>query len=177
MAERTTFELRGAEEITKALEQLTADQQIRLFAAANLRAARIPKQEILARTPRFSGIREKTHPGRNFGPLVKTIKASKISRSRNKTLVVAGIGSDGFYARFLEFGTKDRYLRYRIRRSTNQRLKSGVRYYRGKVDANRHAFIEKAIDASVPRIIEEASQVYGESITRTLDRWIKKQKA
>ena len=177
MADGVTFQLNGVDQITKALEQLTADQQIKLFAAANLRAARIPKQEILARAPRFTGIREKTHPGRTFGPLVKTIKASKLSRARNKTLVVSGIGSDGFYVRFLEFGTKDRFLRYRYKRKPYRELKTGVKYFRGKVDANKHAFVEKAIDGSVPRIISETSQVYGESIIRTLERWTKKQQS
>jgi HK97 gp10 family phage protein len=169
----TTLELRGTEDITKALAALAPDKQLRLYQAANLRAARIAKEEITARAPRFSGNRTKTHPGRDFGPLAKVVKTSRLGRARNKTVVLAGIGTDGFYARFFEYGTKERFLRYRIRRNPEKRLRRGVQYPRGKMDAR--PFVQPAIDASVPRIIEFASNEYGRNISNTLSRWIKKQ--
>jgi HK97 gp10 family phage protein len=169
----TTLELRGTEDVAKALAALAPDKQLRLYQAANLRAARIAKEEITARAPRFSGNRAKAHPGRDFGPLAKVVKTSRLGRARNKSTVLAGIGTDGFYAQFLEYGTPDRELRYRFRKNPERRLKRGVEYPRGRMTPQ--PFIQPAIDASVPRIIEFASNEYGRNISNTLSRWIKKQ--
>jgi len=148
------FKIDGLEEIKKMLSELPNDVNEMILQDLMLKAGGIVKKEIIAAVPE--------------GNSTKRSKASL----KNKVAVVksstggaqVGFKRSGFYARFLEFGTK-------VRKTLGRgKYKAGAN--RGTME--KRSFIQKAHETAAPKAVAFFSDNFAKLINQAIKKQLKR---
>lgn len=141
----TRFDMKGAKEMEEMLRKLPLAMQGKILRAINRRAAVIAKEEMQRQAPADSQIPDHI----------------QIANDKdNITGVIVRPSKKVFYARYLEYGTDVR-----------QTDKGADR---GNIPAGKKPFIRKAIDISVPKIIDYITPQYSKLVVDQMEKEVKK---
>jgi len=146
MAEDVVFNLEGADEVEKVLSELPSHLSTKLLQSYNRKVAKMYVVDPIRSSLPYSA---------------QTEKGIKVQPDRqDKTKVMAGIGSESFWLRFVEKGTKER------------KSKKGAS--KGRI-VGRHRVVP-IIENSIDPIIDYTNKNLGEDIAKFLQKRIKKLK-
>ncbi len=150
------YELKGLPEIQKLLAQLPADINKSILTDVMLKTGGIVKKEIVGRIP------EGNNNKRSGNKLTTKVKVVKSETGG----ALIGFKKSGFYARFLEFGTK-------VRKTLGRgRYKAGAN--RGSMTSK--PFLQSAHESATPKAVSFFSENFAKLINNAIKKQIKKVK-
>lgn len=129
MSKRFRVEIEGSEEIARKLAELSDTMAGGELAVATRLGAEVVAEEAANRVPRKSG------------NLARSMSTQVTKATRTRATVLAGPTKDGYYGRFLEFGTSRQAARPFLRPAFDEKKDEVVRvvgdYLRGRLGVGR----------------------------------------
>jgi len=159
MASQTRIEIKGLKELDARLRELPVAIGRRVLSGALRSAALRIQKEAIARAPVSSADVHK-----KGAKLRDSIRTATVAEATASATVVIHTGR-AYWARFIEFGTKNRRLK------TKTIMSDGKRFYGVEVGAiTAKPFMRPAYDSKVREAIERFGVALGVSLDRAVKR-------
>ena len=138
-------DVKGFKELSRALKNLDSKTQSKIIRRGTAKMAQVVRKEMRANAPRKSG------------KLKKSISYKNRRDRRGGYTAQVGAFSDGFYAKFIEQGTKPHVIKPKRGRSISVKRNQYTEINHPGIKAN--PFLERSFNKSQKRAMREAGNI------------------